>query len=295
MISLEHALKENDILLVDGSVKNPESRGYLPNQGHFALICEETLKRIMDDIMIFSGIIGSKNSRTIPEVVEELHVYEQGLSGSYRFLTFSDCSRSLKSIVKQVSEGSDDLQKQSLSTEGKAAIVRDRNKKSYGNLLLRINKCISLFHSRAIRIVDPAYDELVEMIKTLDRAVGLKRSTRELIKDPDYSSSNSSASDTDERLVATSFWISMFSNKRVGILTNDNDFFSLLRATPEMLGAREFQPYNKMFRVPIKRNPVQLYYRLNGNGCEKFITSFVDFQGRLKLYGVDKERADEIR
>ena len=295
MISLEHALKENDILLVDGSAKAVMSGDYLVNDPHFALICEETLQRVVNEMIIFSGIMGSRGSRTIPEVIEEFHAFEHTLAGNYKFLTIADTCRSLKSVLEEASRGSYDLLKQSLSNKSKAASVRDRNKKSYGDLLVRINRCMPLLHSRSVRIVDPAYDELVEMIKTLDRAVGLKRATRVLMKDSDYSPDASRASDTDERLVATAYWISMFSDKSVGILTRDKDFFSLLRATPTMLGAREFLPYNKIFRIPIKRNPVRLYYRLNGDDCEKFVTSFVDFQDRLTLYGVEQERAEKIR
>jgi len=305
MISLENVLRENDILLVDCSATSGEDERWridpqtgsknIASPGHFALLSEERLQRLKEEFMIFSGIIGSKASRTIPEVAEELHNYEMVISRGYNRLVNTESLRCLRRLVKDVAESFDESQKERLGSEEKAALVRDRNKKLYEDLLLRADRCVHLLRSRAIRIIDPAYDELVDVIKTLDRSVGLKSITRHLMQCPDYSAQDSSAPDTDERLVATAYWISMFSDKKVGILTKDTDFFKLLKVIPAIIGAGEFYPYNQMFRIPLHKNPVRLYYRVNGNNCEKFSTSNINYPNSFFLYHVDPKRTAEIR
>jgi hypothetical protein len=86
----------------------------------------------------------------------------------------------------------------------------------------------------------------------------------------------------------------MFSDKKVGILTKDTDFFRLLGATPSILGAKEFRPYNGTFRKPIHKNPVRLYYRI-GDECDELSTDSIKYPNNLALYNVGPKRSSEIR
>lgn len=297
--SLERALGENDILLVDSSAyvsPNPtRDRFSFSKFGNFGLIPPNFPLEMIDEFSSLSAIIGTPRARTIPEVTEEIDTLLHGITDGYNYLSRHNYSQENKRVRDEVKKGSDEELKQRLRNRELFYLTSRGNSGNISVLIRKIHTCVDLLRRREIRIADPAYERLVDMIKLVDRASGIKKRTRKLMTDPNYDMHNVDLPDTDERLVATAYWISMLSETRVGVIAKDNDFFGLLGVTPKVLGTNEFNLYNELVRRKLRKNPVRFYFIRDDLNCEKMSTRDVEIPKYFALFHATKENSKYCR
>ena len=149
-----------------------------------------------------------------------------------------------------------------------------------------------LLQKKSIHINQQGYEHLVEKIKVLGRVMNLKKDNH-FSYQPNYSPKKGD-SDTDERFVATAFWISMFSDKSPVIVTQDTDFVYLLGTTSRLFGSSQFQPNNSHFRNSLYVNPVRLYIGSNGNYHEKINTRGTIYTDKLEIHSIPESEEKNI-
>lgn len=299
LISLERALRENDILLVDGSARalrnhNGDDTTYA-SFGNFALIPMPNLQERVTEFCTFGAIIGSPCARTIPQVAEEVDTFLHGIISGYNKLDQSDSFRSNKEALMDILNGTDEELKKRLGTKELFNLASSKNRQNYSVLIRRVRSCVGLLRRKSIRISDPTYESFVEMIKLVDRHSGIKKSTRKKMQFPDYDPLKVDLPDTDERLVATAYWISILSDKKVGVIAKDNDFFGLFTVIPKVLGAGDFMHYNDLFRRKLHTNYIRFYYMQDESVCEKMSTYDVHTPKDFALFRASEEAARDVK
>jgi hypothetical protein len=131
------------------------------------------------------------------------------------------------------------------------------------------------------------YDRLVDMVKVIDRALGLKR-------DRQTTRVNPIPKDTDERLTAALFYLSKYSDKKPTIITSDTDFIRLVGVVPPLLVAPDFLPYNQTFSDRIMANPPSIYLSTLGKYEHAVLTRDLDPSRPFYLRS-GREPSDTVR
>jgi len=102
------------------------------------------------------------------------------------------------------------------------------------------------------------YNPLLNLIKSISFQGKLKKD-------------NSYNSDTDERLTATLFYFSFYSNKSFSFLAEDKDFKKLIKTSSNLLNCNMFLPNNKDIQRRLNENPFRFYHKRRNKGDYKFI------------------------
>lgn len=240
-VSLEEIFAEGNIILVDGSITG---------KGHG--ICKEIYKAkryshinsgiIADALFGISHlheILSRQNAFTLEKVSDEIEYLVRYLGEKRAYLDKKD-----KRSIKYYQESS---QKESL---------KNLHNESFRTLKLARSKNIR----KAFLIDNEKCGKLVEMIKMLDMAIGLKKDVSYEVYG-EHDSDRSHDKDTDEWLVATSFFLSMYTDKKPVLVTSDTDFPRIMGVIPKLIGSTRFLPFNSRFTEALKENPVRLYFR----------------------------------
>ena len=279
--SLEEILN-NNTTFIDSSIINPGST--------IKKIYEATSFNNLDSSLIISErnkIIGSieiiKNQKVkvIPQVVEEIKEYQRILGDKISYISHLDRGRFYRNKNKR------HISKWFIKNNKNNSI----NKKLLGDLQQDAYLLYQLCSRKKFEISDKKFELLLEMIKLLDNKIGLKKDISYVYGDhniPDTSS------DTDERLVASLYWNSLYSNNSASLLTTDTDFIRLLGVTPTLLGSYQFFPYNEYFRNRLSKNPFKLYIFTNNEYSEKTFHPF-NFNHDFLIYKIPKNENSEVR
>lgn len=137
-------------------------------------------------------------------------------------------------------------------------------------------------------------DVLFDMVKLLESKMNLK-------VDSNYmkglrSEDRSHISDTDEKIVACLYYLSIYGNKKPVLLTADHDFRRLLGKISPLMGSYSFFPDNGRFRRQLRANKFRLYMEINGvYGLNLDSDSDIRFGNDFMLPGFGRKECDEIK
>ncbi|MEM4271689.1 MAG: hypothetical protein QXD13_01205 [Candidatus Pacearchaeota archaeon] len=254
-VSLSEIASENNIVLVDGcGCYNfaEDRRGFcrkIYNTNKKTGIERDILACASMSISDLVNILEQGSVYTIPEVVQELRGMLEAIGSKCSFFnentTFNRRQRRRANAVNNSRERLSALQQKAYSV---IKLARSKD----------IRWCPDL---REILEYEQKFDAILNMVKFLNEKIRLKRDTSVLYGE--HKRDASRESDTDERLVAHAYCISMLSNKKPIILTGDTDLIRLLGVTPKLMGADNFVPDNEFFRKRLGENPFWLCFNDN--------------------------------
>lgn len=193
-----------------------------------------------------TDILEQDNVFTIPEVVNEIRGKLKSINAKCHYFKGSTKidrrARRKLNIVNHSKERINELQHQVYST------IELAKKKD-------IRWCKDLTD---IPKYEQKFHEVLEMIKLLDKAIGLKKDTGYFYGERERDMSGES--DTDERIVAHAYCISMLSSKKPIVISGDTDLIRLMGVTPRLMGAEDLMPSNELFRRRLVENPFKLCF-----------------------------------
>lgn len=257
MARLEQALlDERNIFLVDGSAR--EDTGFC-------------IGREIYDARQFQHL----NQDVLAKAIRQMRKLSRVFSCPCAF-TISEVTENLKKLVEIVSEKIGyNAQRARLNRNKKAIergekpehLIRILQQAVYNAYTTAKSKEIERWQSHLGFDIDPQkLDLLFSMTTLLDEKIHLKKDTNVLYGWHDTDMSR--ASDTDEKMVAMLYYLSMFSGRKPKLLTCNTDFVRLLGVTPRLIGSDEFMPHNEQFREALHKNPIQLYLKNLGRTYE---------------------------
>jgi len=241
MVELQEVINNHDIVLIDGSLKGGEGLcRKLYDNVNYGQLNIDSIQEVISNTEGFKRILENSNVFTIPEIVEERKKFVEILGERLSFFNQSD--------KKHIPRGK-----------------RMRNKKretfkpkeSLETLQRKAYKTYCLLKKNSIKIKNPESKLLLDLIKTIEPPLKLKKDIGYSIGERDTNIAHES--DTDERLVSRAYWYSLFTNESTCILTADKDIWEILNIGSSGLGASFFLPYNIRFRQRLHENPITCY------------------------------------
>jgi len=252
IINLETILNQ-EIVLVDTSFFHDSSNlawnTYEDN--FYNHIDINLINSYIEDLNQSLSILRNPNIRTIPQVTEEVKKLQNHIREK-----INDLKRKQPySVTRHTKKGERKDYQRINKVKSKIAFLQDR-----------VFKTINLLKKSELDFKDKRYKLLSEMVFLISKSIRLKKDCSyregEKLKDP-YDS------DTDEKLTAALFYLSIFSGTSASLLTRDTDFVSLIRVIPPIIGAYSLpQPSNKL-RIALQTNPATIYLR-RSNTYEKY-------------------------
>lgn len=237
-VNLNELLESHEIVLVDTCLSSCfRGRANIINKKNH-MMNRRVLRDQKDCLERFLQTLNHPNVTTIPEVTREFKKFLRFVSNELD-LHYGRHRNNTPMKYQNPRTGIENLPKSFTKDKKLLEELEDLAQKSF-NLCKQIEVGIS----------NPRYYALVEMIKSADRLIGLKKSTMHGKLTPNY---------TDEKLVALLYWASLDQKTSSALITRDKDFLNLLGITPGILGADDFLPYNEGFIEALARNPPKLY------------------------------------
>ena len=283
---LAETLSPENIVLIDCCLlgyKGHQSKGlcwetYDSRQyGHIdhRLLAEhhDYMANMMDLIML-------PNVWSIEEVANEFYDTIKHLGGNIRYLSEHKRPPEHKRFKREY-----DIEKQ----KNALSDVHDIFYEVY-----RVLKSKSINYNKEISFDKNKIDVLFEMVNLLESKMKLK-------VDSNYirgfrSEDRSHISDTDEKLVACLYYLSIYSDKKPVLLTVDNDFQKLLGKISPLIGSYSFFPDNGIFRRKLRANNFRLYMEINGVYELKLDSaSDIRFNDDFMLPGLGRKECDKLK
>lgn len=264
MDTLIKILDSHEEVILDTSVHEHKS-SFLFNNFHisnFIGLNKESLQNELFAIENFLEALKHHNSRTIPEVTREIRTYAEKLGKKRSYLLNEN------GIIKR-------------KHTHKQELFKDLEEKAF--------ECYNASREKELKIRDKKYRILTAIISYLENILHLKSDFSYLIDERDRD--NSHDSNTDEKIVATLFYKSIFSEKNPILVTKDRDFMNLLKIIPQIIGSDDFMPYNKLFRRQIIGNSFKLYFKnlLNENYSHYLNYSYINFDPEFRIRNLSNE------
>ena len=259
--TFDKILEEQDIILVDGSLRKEEGNGIgwdIYDAKRYDEINLKILEETKQAFLDFISILKNEKVFTIREVSGEIEKLEKILNKKKRV---SDENRQARY------RGYYEL----------FAIKARRRKERESNGELALTELQELvYQTRKIAerknlLFDEKYSILFKMAWQISEKIKLKKDTSHFLGT--HLEDKSYQSNTDEKLFSAILWLSLFSDKKPALLTRDTDFVRLFGVIPRIMGSDDFNLYNKFFRKRLKENPFSLYMRENENTYSLAVTS----------------------
>jgi len=290
MITLTEVLDTHEEVLIDGSIETPYSFSFLQNNytvNEFLELHKGDLEREISYGQNFLNILKHPNARSISEITDEIKNHSiklseklSHLSATARYISGSRNRHQRKrKLKKYVKTHIDQIQPNEDSS-------KTLQKLSYD--------CFRQSKANEMRIDDSRYNTLTEMVIYMERELNLKNDTtfEKGIVAEDWSHK----SITDEKLIATLFYQSMFSENSPVLVTKDGDFIRLLETLPTIIGSDEFMPHNNLFRSKIIENPVKLYFSNDKNMFSNYLDGFsIEFSPKFHIEEKSNLKEREIK
>lgn len=173
-------------------------------------------------------------------------------------------------------------------------LLEELQQKTYNAFRAAKNKELERWQTQLETRVDKKQvTPLAEMIILIDDKIGLKKDAAFLYGDHDKDMSRES--NTGEHLVATLYYLSMFSKRTPVLLTGDTDFIRLLGVIPRLLGSPDFLPYNLQFRNAIKQNLPILYFKGKDKGYTEIALKDLDYSNPFRINNINLSENDTTR
>lgn len=254
--SLKEILDTHEEVILDTSTQQIKRDcsffSHIYDINNFFSLDKNYLENKISETNNFLESLDHPSARTIPEITNEILNYAEKLRKKLSYLS----TRSRKDCSKNDAENKNE-------ESCKEELFRLLYEKNYN--------CYCYSREKEIRVNNSKYNSLVEIVISIEKVLHLKRDIGYEKGEVDIDRSHKS--DTDEKIVATLLYNSMFSEKSPVLASKDSDFLSLLGAIPKIIGADDFLPYNELFRKQIIKNPFKLYKAKVGYG-EKDYSAF---------------------
>lgn len=289
MVELREILETEPLILVDGSV-SVSVRGEPFNicwemykSKDYSQLDTRKIKKAIFNMEKLEEILSCPKVYTIKAVTTEFKEFERILSQKIKFIS---AHYSLPRNIEKRRE------KKERDEKGKIQLC---------DLQERVYKIRRLSEFREIdrfpefkKINNSGYNLLLDTTKLISWETKLKIDTgyRRGKREKD----RSRESDTDEKLVATLYWLSLH-DKSSCLLSQDMDFARLLGVVTRIICSNSFLPYNEEFREKIKQNPFKFYidvlktmtYEL------KIKSSDIVYDKEFRIGGISEEKSKEIK
>ncbi|MBT4135971.1 hypothetical protein HOD75_01235 [archaeon] len=317
--SLADILDSSELILIDGSINSTES--FLPSiydARTFSGLDLDLLENETDALRLVIEFLRNPNVFTIPEITQESRGYHEGIQSKIEFLAIRE--RELKKPLGKVNRNYKKFKKQKWNNSDR----KNRKRQALEDLSILTQQLTQGLERSELRIQDPRYQPLVDMVTFLSKELDLKNPTKDhyydnVLKNP-YNSN------VDEKLIATAYLIALNSvlplkstpqnqnngnphnnghskntplptiQKSITIMTADGDLKRLLGVTPGPMASPEFSPYNGSFRRAIKEHKFMFHF-----GATNYYTPQKEFEIHLtdtpfRVYrGKTQQQSNQIR
>jgi len=278
MLCLDEILDSNDIVLVDGSVKQRKpGKDFFKNiKGHRFSSPNPELTDLLttekENVNQLIKIFKFKKVKTIPQLTDEMRSYKEKLEKYEPFLAGGYWVTSLASI-------------------------RKINKSIYTKLKRNATKLILASESSELPETrnpeNSQYAQLVRMINIISGSIPELKRDLDFIRG-DYRRDRSHDSDTDERMIAAAYFCALQGYK-CAIVSNDGDFSKLLGVGTRLIGSDEFLQDNQDFRKAIVLNSIDLYSAYTETPEPLMSTREMRFKKTFEIRKIPKQESDEIK
>ncbi len=242
MVELSEILAEENIVLVDGSLRSEdEGRDFCREIYHttdYSAIDIELIKQKSNTIRELTELLQKPNVWAIENVSEGMKHLLDHIDKKIKFLDYSRRERK--------------------HNEKERKMMYTLQEKIFD--LVTLAKRKELKPNCQVNIGQIRYNSLLDMIKLIDSAMKLKKNTKYFY----HHDVKAGKSDTPEKIAAWPYYLSLFSSKKPVLLTRNFNALILLRETPRIIGAEVFFPLNKDFREALEKNPFRLYAQRYG-------------------------------
>jgi hypothetical protein len=270
MPSLNEIIADEEIVLVDSNViEGHDHYSFykdLYGTKDYSQVNNSMLSDKLANMKVSLPSILYDNVFTIKEVADELRIFAELLGKKLSYL--SDAGTSKLTWMK--SKGRIEPRKKLEARSNARNNMVELQKSVYE--VSKFLQARDIYNEKKFRIDKRQSDILLAMVKTLTDTIGLKPKKIATYKNAQID--KSVTSDTDERLVAALFCLSMYSGRRAGFVTGDTDFVRLLGVLPRLMGADELMPCNNSFKEALEYNPFKFYlYKPESHEYELLIDS----------------------
>jgi hypothetical protein len=244
-MKLNEILDSNDIdlVLVDASIKGSHDFAWdIYESINYSHLDADKLEKEVELMQEIKRVLENPKTRTISGITEELKGFEKIINNKIKYFSSHYIPKNKKTKAR----------------------IKRRNTKSQEQLILLQNKLYNirrLSYAKELKIEDNNYKLLLNMIKLIEPIIKIKKDMSFVLGFHDEDKSR--ASDTDERLTAALYWLSLFSDKSNCLITKDQDLPRLSGIVTSLIGSESFLPYNEFFRKRIIENPFRIYKRTN--------------------------------
>lgn len=259
-VALDEILSvSNSIVLLDGSTALVGDFGKafcreIYEKSNFSGIDMESVREELKEVKKFIYLFGEPNVWAIKERTKETKAYLHNLGKK-----LSSFQWAKKRFAHNMGKG-----------QSEEELFRELHQATFE--LYGLIKGKDIRKNNELSINPKTLEGIADIVKSLDKTVGLKRDTGYKYGKNEAPSTR----DTDERMVATAIYLSVFSDKKPAIITSDGDFSRLLGVVPGIIGATNLKN-NSLFVDRFKNNPVSLYFCRKGNFSYLFSTSDLDY------------------
>lgn len=243
-MKLGKILETEENILVDGSVHGDsiDITEYMYDATNYSQLNVNKLNLALRDLENFKELIKPPQIHTIRALTKEFRGIEE---------IFSQKIRNSNAFGRRV------LKRFRINYE-------QRNNKQKQKLLELQETTYKIRRISEIKELDNLMDDakyipLLNFIKSISSSAKLKIDNSYLIGH--HKSDQSLDSDTDERLVATLFYFSLYSNKSFSLLAQDRDFIRLIRTPLELLTCDKFSHNNQDIKRRLNENPFRFYLK----------------------------------
>jgi len=279
-VSLEQVLRSKLILLDGSANERSDFCHHTAHTGDYRELQKEELIAELKRVEQFSRILKNPRIKLSPGVFEELEGYKRHIS----FL-----SEKLKESPFQLKlrKSRDFMCPCTRSEEYREEVKKAKsNKKLLDRLERKVISSQESARKKRLIIQDQKYTLLSDMICLISQAGDLKKDSS---KSYGERPKNPNRSNTDERIVASSYWISLDAKTDPSIFTGDNDFKRLLGVTPRLMCSDQFSEDNRDFTISLLQRPPTLYW-IKHNSSEPKIFSYT----MRDLMSIHEKKAIEL-
>lgn len=249
MVILTQILDSEEIVFVDSSIQegnNNFSESIYPLR-YFNQLDLNILKIQLESLQKFKKILKHPNTQTLKPVTAELRKYNEILSTKIILMNKSEKNRFGR--VKKKFNQNQNGKNQNLKKEAILSVQEEIYQ------IVRLSKA----KEWDTKMNPKKFNSLLRMVNLISSHLRLKTDRKFELGKKDRDASDDS--ETDESLVAASYYSSLYSNKSSALLASDEDFGSLFGTCTKIIGCSSFLLRNGLFREKIRTNPFKFYYK----------------------------------
>jgi len=250
MASLREVIESEEIALLDGCIKG-DGKGLCKQMYYakdFSQISSSYVKFLIYEMRELLTLLSLPNAWTIKEVADEIMELERIISQKISYISKFDIKKARELGARRCNAG--------ISVQEKMYDLQEIIFKTY-----RTAKQKDVLSDKDFGIDITKLNLLHEMLCCLGSALPLKPKKVYVYQDKAIErNSEDDRNRTDEKLIATAFYLSMYCNKKSSIISSDSDFMRMIPLSIGMLSTNDFSPYNEAFKSAMQNYPFKFYF-----------------------------------